>query len=53
MSHGEAGKDSTRSSDILTADGITINTDWIIEQFVPKKITTRNIPKLFFIQACR
>lgn len=52
MSHGEAGKDSTRSSDILTADGIKINTDWIIEQFEPHKIS-KNIPKLFFIQACR
>lgn len=52
MSHGEAAKDSTRSSDILAADGITINTDWIIEQFVQEKLT-KNIPKLFFIQACR
>lgn len=51
MSHGEAGKDS-RSADILTADGSTINTDWIIEQFVPKNVF-KNIPKLFFVQACR
>ncbi|XP_025197088.1 caspase-1-like [Melanaphis sacchari] len=52
MSHGEAGKDS-RSVNILAADGIVINTDWIIDQFVPNKKTARNIPKLFFIQACR
>lgn len=52
MSHGEAGNDPARSSDILTADGKNINTDWIIEQFGPDKIS-RNIPKLFFIQACR
>jgi len=52
MSHGEAGKDSTRSSDILTADGYNINTDWLIEKFGSDKIS-KNIPKLFFIQACR
>ncbi|XP_022177870.1 caspase-3-like [Myzus persicae] len=51
MSHGEAGKESTRSSDILAADGVPINTDWIIEQFVVNYI--EHIPKLFFIQACR
>jgi len=51
MSHGEAGKDSARSSDILAADGKTINTDWIIEQFVFNYI--QHVPKLFFIQACR
>lgn len=52
MSHGEAGEDSTRSSDILSSDGLKINTDWIIEQFGPHNIS-KNIPKLFFIQACR
>lgn len=52
MSHGEAGSDSTRSLDILTSNGIPINTDWIIEQFEPNKIDS-NTPKLFFIQACR
>lgn len=52
MSHGEAGLDSTRSSDIMTADNKSINTDWIIEQFKPLKIPS-NIPKLFFFQACR
>lgn len=51
MSHGEAGKDSTRSSNILAADGKLINTDWIIEQFVFNYI--QHVPKLFFIQACR
>jgi len=51
MSHGEAGKDSARSSDILAADGKPINTDWIIEQFVFNYI--QHVPKLFFIQACR
>lgn len=49
MSHGEAGDDSSRSSDILTAEGNTINTDWIIEQFG----CIQYKPKLFFIQACR
>ncbi|XP_050537561.1 caspase-1-like isoform X2 [Daktulosphaira vitifoliae] len=52
MSHGEAGCDPFRSSDIVTADGHKINTDWIIEQFVSNK-SSKNIPKLFFIQACR
>jgi ABC-type sulfate transport system substrate-binding protein len=52
MSHGEAGKDSTRSSDILTADGVRFNTDWLVEQFEPNK-SKRNVPKLFFVQACR
>jgi len=51
MSHGEAGEGSTSSSDILAADGIKINTDWIIEQFVVNYV--KHIPKLFFIQACR
>ncbi|XP_060862115.1 caspase-3-like [Metopolophium dirhodum] len=51
MSHGEAGKESTRSSNILAADGKLINTDWIIEQFVFNYI--QHVPKLFFIQACR
>lgn len=51
MSHGEAGEESTRSSDILAADGVKINTDWIIEQFVVNYV--KHIPKLFFIQACR
>lgn len=52
MSHGEAGYDSSRSSDILTADGNTINTDWIIEQFGLEKMFQYK-PKLFFIQGCR
>jgi len=52
MSHGEAGENASRSSDILTTEGNKINTDWIIEQFGPEKISI-NIPKLFFIQACR
>jgi len=52
MSHGEAAKNS-RSANIITADGNKINTDWIIDQFVPKKKPTISIPKLFFIQACR
>lgn len=52
MSHGEAGCDPFRSSDIVTADGHKINTDWIIEQFVSHK-SSKNIPKIFFIQACR
>ncbi|CAH1725817.1 caspase-1-like [Aphis gossypii] len=52
MSHGEAAK-NTRSANIITADGNKINTDWIIDQFVPKKKPTISIPKLFFIQACR
>jgi hypothetical protein len=52
MSHGEAGKNS-RSANILAADGIAINTDWIIDQFLPKKKPAKTIPKLFFIQACR
>ncbi|XP_050422334.1 caspase-3-like [Adelges cooleyi] len=52
MSHGEAGKDSFTSLDIDSADGIKINIDWIIEQFVSKKVS-KSIPKLFFIQACR
>jgi len=53
MCHGEAGKDSSRSSDILTEDGITINTNWMIEQFIQKKKLPGNIPMLFFIDACR
>ncbi|VVC43788.1 Peptidase C14, p20 domain,Peptidase C14A, caspase catalytic domain,CARD domain,Caspase-like [Cinara cedri] len=52
MSHGEAGNNSSRSSDVLTSDGIPINTDWIIEKFGPDKISS-SVPKLFFIQACR
>lgn len=52
MSHGEAGKDSPRSSDLLTADGIRFNTEWLVEQFEPYN-SKRNVPKLFFIQACR
>ncbi|XP_060839944.1 caspase-3-like isoform X1 [Rhopalosiphum padi] len=52
MSHGESGKNS-RSANILAADGIAINTDWIIDQFLPKKKPAKTIPKLFFIQACR
>ncbi|XP_060858825.1 caspase-3-like [Metopolophium dirhodum] len=50
--HGVTGKDSTRSTGMLTEDGITINTDWLIEQFLHKKLSG-NIPMLFFIDACR
>lgn len=50
--HGVTGKDSTRSSGLLTEDGITINTDWMIEQFIHKKLPG-NTPMLFFIDACR
>ncbi|KAL5239178.1 hypothetical protein ACI65C_006588 [Semiaphis heraclei] len=53
MCHGEAGKVLSRSSDILTEDGITINTNWMIEQFIHKKKLPGNIPMLFFIDACR
>ncbi|KAL5239320.1 hypothetical protein ACI65C_006730 [Semiaphis heraclei] len=53
MCHGEAGKVSSRSSDILAEDGITINTNWMIEQFIHKKKLPGNIPMLFFIDACR
>lgn len=52
MSHGEAGKDSSRSSDILTTDGLNINTDWMVEKIGSEEIF-KSIPKLFFIQACR
>uniref|UniRef100_A0A2S2PQ57 Caspase-2 n=1 Tax=Schizaphis graminum TaxID=13262 RepID=A0A2S2PQ57_SCHGA len=52
MCHGHAGKDSTRLSDVFTTDGFTINTNWLIEQFVNKGLTI-NVPKLFFIDACR
>lgn len=52
LCHGETGKESTRSSGILSEDGITISTDWMIEQFVRKKLSG-NIPMLFFIDACR
>ncbi|KAL4105139.1 hypothetical protein QTP88_020411 [Uroleucon formosanum] len=50
--HGVTGKDSTRSSGLLTEDGITMNTDWMIEQFIHKKLSG-NTPMLFFIDACR
>ncbi|KAF0755268.1 caspase-2-like [Aphis craccivora] len=52
MCHGYAGKDSNRLSDIFSTDGFTINTDWMIEQFTKNGWFT-NIPKLFFIDACR
>lgn len=52
MSHGETGNNSSSSTDIMTSDGLPINTDWIVEQFGPNKIPS-SIPKLFFIQACR
>lgn len=52
MCHGETGKDLTRSSGIFTEDDITINTDWMIEQFIHKK-SPGNTPMLFFIDACR
>jgi len=52
MCHGETENDSTRSSGILTEDGIIINTDWLIEQFMHNKLPG-NIPMLFFIDACR
>jgi len=52
MCHGETGKDSSRSADKLTEDGITINTNWMIEQFIHKNLSG-NIPMLFFIDACR
>lgn len=52
MSHGNAAKDYPRSSDIFTADGKIFNSDWLVEQFEPYKFK-KNIPKLFFIQACR
>jgi len=52
MSHGDDGNCLIRPLDIMTSDGIKINTDCIIEQFGPDKIS-RSIPKLFFIQACR
>lgn len=52
MSHGEAGNNSPRSSDVMSSDGIKVNTDWIVEQFGSDKIPS-NIPKLFFFQACR
>lgn len=51
MSHGETSKDS-RSTDILTTDGVNINTDWIVEIIGSDEIF-KSIPKLFFIQACR
>jgi len=52
LCHGVTEKDSTRSTGTLTEDGITINTDWLIEQFLHKKLSG-NIPMLFFIDACR
>lgn len=52
MCHGYAGKDSKRLSGIFTTDGFTINTNWMIEQFTKNGWFT-NIPKLFFIDACR
>ncbi|XP_016656485.1 caspase-2-like [Acyrthosiphon pisum] len=48
MCHGVTGKDSTKSSE----DGIIINADWLIEQFMHKKFS-ENTPMLFFIDACR
>lgn len=52
MSHGVVGEYTPRSSDILTADGVRFNTDWLVEQFELNN-SKRNVPKLFFVQACR
>jgi len=50
--HGVSGRDSTKSSGILPEDGFIINSDWMIEQFMHKKLSG-HIPMLFFIDACR
>ena len=58
MCHGVRARENRRSVDLITKDGNPLNTDWIIEQFMPDKSPSATTvkerkPKVFFFQACR